>query len=91
MFFQGHLAAGRGCDSWWEGQQLGCDHSAIAGNCSALAGWEVYSYSAVGGRDEEERSESLAHTTWEKENSKFIKEHARFHYTLNPIGPSLQV
>lgn len=49
MIFQGHLAAGRGCDSWWEGRRLGCDHSTIAGNCSALANWEVYFYGLVGG------------------------------------------
>lgn len=66
-FFQGHLAAGRGCDSWWEGQRLGCDRSTIAEDCAALANWEVYSYSRVGGGDEGERSEGLAHTTWEKE------------------------
>lgn len=65
-FFQGHLAAGRGCDSWWEGRRLGCDRSTVSGDCAALANLEVCSYSLVGGRDERERSEGLAHTTWEK-------------------------
>lgn len=68
MFFQGHLAAGRGCNSWWRTWQLGCDWSTIAGNCSALMSWNVCFYSPVGeDKNKEERSKGQAHTTWDKD------------------------
>ena len=54
-----------------ERPELGCDCSAVAATALSLSTERFISIAQWGNKDEEETSEVLAHSTWEKDDSNY--------------------